>query len=150
MGTPPVKCTFLLIFWATCWYLILWENIDGKGWRGKKTENPGIGRFPQYLKYGDFPINQIFWRVRNTISRRSEKEIEGLAVPGCEKWPSAWGHQNRTKTAVKSSNLNEISICQRLQYPEILLKLCYLVTYLHIKTWAEPEVKQRGKSDSSK
>ena len=48
-----------------------------------------VGRFPKYLGNKDFPINRIFLRGKNTISRRAEKEIEGLAVPGCKKWPSA-------------------------------------------------------------
>ena len=49
IGTPPVISTFLPIFWATCWYLTHWGNIEGEGWRSEKPEKPGIWRFPQYL-----------------------------------------------------------------------------------------------------
>ena len=101
IGTPPVISTFLPIFWATCWYLILWENIEWKGWRGEKPENPGIGRFPQYLKSGDLLDNQFFLSDRNTIRRRAEKEIGGLAPMGREKWPLAWVHSKSHENSHK-------------------------------------------------
>ena len=92
---------------------------------------------------GNVQVSPTCCACRPQAQCPSEWSTTAARIPRTSAMPGA-------AISVRSTSLNKISIRQRLQYPETLPKLRYLVAYLPRKSWTEPDENKREKPESSK